>query len=334
MKYRFCTCFDRNYLVTGLTLFRSLLRSVPDFVLYAAALDEEAYRLLQEWGDSRLVPVRLSEIEEADPEFAACRPGRSRAEYCFTLSPVLPLFLFRRFPEAETLNYLDADLFFYREPEPLYRELGESSILICPHRFPESLRWRERFGIYNVAYQIYRRTPECFRLLERWRRQCIDWCFDRVEPERFADQKYLNEWPSLSADVVVSQHVGADVGPWNWMTLDWSKAADGSWNPSGDPLLFYHYQGCRFLMPGVLCHNLGSYGSRMSGELRNYLYGGYGRKWMETRELLMRRFPREEFPLAMRANRTGFSILRGVLSGLRHHNLMWCRGVGDPTASL
>ena len=40
MKYRFCTCFDRNYLVTGLTLFRSLLRSVPDFVLYAAALDE------------------------------------------------------------------------------------------------------------------------------------------------------------------------------------------------------------------------------------------------------------------------------------------------------
>ena len=86
-------------------------------------------------------------------------------------------------------------------------------------------------------------------------------------------------------------------------------------------------------MSGILCHNLGSYGCRMPGTLRNYLYGGYGRNWQESRELLMRRFPGEEFPLAMRANRTGFSVFRGVLSGLRHHNLMWCRDVGTTAVS-
>lgn len=323
MKYHFCTCFDRNYLVCGCTLFRSLCRHVEDFTLYVAALDDEAFRLLEALGDPRLVPVRLAEIEAFDPEFAATRSNRSRVEYIFTLSPVLPRFLFARHPEIGILNYLDADLFFFRDPEPAYRELGEKSLLACPHRFPPELKFREKFGKCNMAFQLYRRDAECFKVLDWWRARCIEWCFDRVEPDRFADQKYLDFWPELTDSLVISQDPGLDAGPWNWMTVPWEKSADGKWNPRGGELVCYHYQGFRFLTSFLLSHNLGSYGFRMPRPLLRYLYGAYAEAFAGTKKELSRKFPEERFELAVRSNRTGFSTLRAILSGLRHHNLFF-----------
>jgi hypothetical protein len=326
VNYHFCTCFDRNYLVSGYTLYRSLCRHVADFTLYAAALDDETYRLLEALRDPRLVPVRLAEIEAFDPEFAACRANRSRVEYIFTMSPVLPRFLFERHPGIEILNYLDADLFFFRDPEPAYRELGGKALLICPHRFPPELKFREKFGLYNMAFQLYRRGPECFKVLGWWRARCIEWCCDRVEADRFADQKYLDSWPELTDSLVVSRNPGIDAGPWNWMTTSWEETADRRWNPAGSELVFYHYQGFRFLLPFLLSHNLGSYGFRMPRPLRRYLYGTYADAFVAAKKELSRKFPEERFELAMRSHRTGFSTLRAILSGLRHHNLFFRGG--------
>lgn len=307
----------------GYTLFQSLCRHVADFTLYAAALDDEAYRLLGELNDPRLVPVRLADIEAFDPAFAGCRGNRSRVEYIFTLSPVLPLYLFDRYPEIGVLNYLDSDLFFFHDPAPVYREFEGKSLLICPHRFPPSLKFREEFGVFNVAFQLYRRDAECRRILEWWRERCIEWCCDRVEPGRFADQKYLDRWPGMTGALAVAAHPGVDVAPWNWMGLEWEEGADHSWHPAGSELICFHYQGFRFLTSHLLSHNLGSYGFRMPGELKRYLYGSYARAFREARNELTRIFPNERFPLSTRANRTGFSTFRAVLSGLKHHNLFW-----------
>ena len=321
MKYSFCTCFDRNYLVCGYTLFQSLCKHVPDFSLYVAALDDEAYRLLAMAGDPRLIPIRLADIEAFDPEFARCRDNRSRVEYIFTLSPVLPLYLFHRHPEIQVLNYLDSDLFFFHDPAPVYREFEGKSLLICPHRFPPSLKFREQFGVYNVAFQIYRRDSDCRKILEWWRERCIEWCCDRVEPGRFADQKYLDFWPEKTDSLAIAAHPGIDVAPWNWMTIHWEQSPDHSWNPAGSELICYHYQGFRFLTSQLASHNLGSYGYRMPKALLHYLYGTYARAFREARMDLSRRFPGERFALSTQANRTGFSISRAILSGLKHHNL-------------
>lgn len=325
MKYHFCTCFDRNYLLYGMTLFRSLETAAAgaDFVLYVAALDEECCRLLRELDDPRLVPIPLAEIEAFDPEFAATRPGRSRAEYIFTMSPVLPRFLFARFPEIGLLNYLDADLLFFGDVAPVYRELGEHSLLIFGHRFPEELRYRECFGVYNVEFQLYRRDEEAFRVLDWWRERCLEWCFDRVEPDRFADQKYLDRWHELTASLVVAQHPGAGVAPWNWRGVEWSQDHAGLPRVDGEPLIFVHFQGARFISRHLFCHNAGSYGAPPPRWLRQALWGRYARALRETRAGLERRFPGETFSLVRRSARTGFGFLRELASGLKHRNLMW-----------
>lgn len=325
MKYHFCSCFDRNYLLYGMTLFRSLERAAAgmDYTLYVAALDAECFRLLQEWNDPHLVPIALSEIEAFDPEFAATRTTRSWAEYIFTLSPVLPRYLLARFPGIEVLNYLDADLLFFGDVAPVYRELGDRSLLIFEHRFPEELRYRECYGVYNVEFQLYRRGPATAAVLDWWRQRCLEWCFDRVEPERFADQKYLERWHEVTDSLVVAKHPGAGVAPWNWRGVDWRSGASGEPRADGQELIFVHFQGARFIGRHLFCHNAGSYGAVPPGWLRQALWGCYARELMATAGVLQRRFPQENFSLVRYSARTGFGFARELLSGIKHHNLMW-----------
>ena len=98
MKRYFCTYFDHNYLIYGITLFDSLVKSGIDFKLFVLTLSDECYNRLEN-ADERIIPVKLKELEQYDPELSECQFNRSRTEYIFTLSPCLPLFLFEKFPE-------------------------------------------------------------------------------------------------------------------------------------------------------------------------------------------------------------------------------------------
>ena len=102
MKRYFCTYFDHNYLPYGMALFDSLVKSGIDFELFVLTLSDECHCRLEN-ADRRIIPVRLQELEEYDPELAQCRFNRSQTEYIFTLSPCLPLFLFEKFPRIDLI---------------------------------------------------------------------------------------------------------------------------------------------------------------------------------------------------------------------------------------
>ena len=283
MRY-FCTYFDSNYLLRGLTLYRSLERSACDFYLHVLALDDACFDVLKRLGLERMKPTALSDVEAAYPELLKAKANRSLVEYYFTLSPVLPLFLLKRDPEIDVITYLDADLFFFKSPEPLFSELGSHSILITEHRFPDYLREKEEFGRYNVQYQSFRRDEQGIACLERWSAQCIEWCYDRLEDGRFADQKYLEEWPARYSSLVVSQLKGAGVAPWNWATAP-MRLEDGRITVGGEPLIFYHFHGLKILRPWLISNGLLDFGM-MPWRLCRHLYAGYLREIRATQEWL------------------------------------------------
>src|SRR5205085_694539 len=149
MRY-FCTYFDQNYLSRGLALYRSLEAHCPAFRLFVLCLDDVCYKTLCGLGLPYLTPISLEEFESGDAALAEAKQNRSRVEYYFTCTPSLPLTILDRWREVDILTYLDADLFFFADPEPLFAEMGDRSIAIIGHRYPPGLRARERFGIYNV----------------------------------------------------------------------------------------------------------------------------------------------------------------------------------------
>lgn len=281
--FHFCTYFDRNYLLRGLTLYRSLKATGCAFQLHVLALDNETAEILGKLALPDVSCVALSELEEWAPELLVAKCNRRLIEYYFTLTPQLPLLIFARNPDIDLITYLDADLYFYASPQPLFTELGERSILITPHRYPPHLMDHERYGRFNVQYQSFRRTSSGLACLERWRTQCLDWCYDRAEDGKYGDQKYLDEWPDLyGEELAVLNHKGGGLAPWNWSSHPITPTAHGM-EINGEPLIFYHFHGVKVFNPYFISNGLLDWGVMPRKQLR-WFYANYLREMRRTRD--------------------------------------------------
>jgi hypothetical protein len=287
----FCTYFDRHYLVRGLTLYRSLQLHANPFTLSVLCLDDFTYQALAQLNLPELQPFALAEFERGDEALLAAKEARTAIDYYFTCSPSWIRDCLSRLPDGEVITYLDADLYFYSSPVPLFDELGNNSILIIGHRFPPQLKHLEKYGVYNVGFLSFRRDSNGCECLKWWRERCIEWCFDRLEGEKFADQKYLDDWPSRFAQVVVAQHKGANLAPWNWAGYN-IRINDGYAMVNGEPLIFYHFHGLKLLNRWIYLTavDASNYGLR-SSPTRDWLYGGYVRALKETAQWASRMIP-------------------------------------------
>ena len=271
-----CTYFDQNYLPRGLALYRSLRRAGSDWTLWVLCLDDATFRMLTSLGLPGLVPIRLADLERADPDLLATQATRSRIEYYFTLTPALPRYLLTEHPELDVIAYVDADMMFFSDPAQVIDLLGSGSVGITPHGFPDHLRHLEKYGRFNVGMVTFRNDAYGRACLERWRERCLEWCYDRVEDGRFADQAYLDDWPEVHQGVVVIDRPGVGLGPWNFMRWDIDVERDLPL-VDGQPLVFYHYHAFRSVGRWLYFDGLAGYGT-MIRRVRRFLYGGYIRE--------------------------------------------------------
>ena len=249
MRREFCTLFDSFYLAKAVALHGSLVRHCPDFHLTAFCFDDEALELLERLALPHLSLVSLARLEALDPGLAATKADRSRGEYCWTATPALPRAMFALRPELEEVTYVDADLWFFSDPEPLFAEMGDASVLVTEHRYPREYAHHEINGRFNVQFLVFRRDARGLEVLEWWHERCLEWCYARLEDGRFGDQKYLDDWPQRFAGVHVLRHRGGGVAPWNVVAHELSQTADGV-TVDGDPLVFFHFHKVRMLEHG------------------------------------------------------------------------------------
>ncbi len=270
----YCTYFNRHYLPRGLALYRSLTRHAGPFVLYVLCFDAPSYEALSKLNHPNLRPIALETFEQGDDALLEAKKTRSPVEYFFTCTPSLPLYILDHHPEVDLITYLDADLYFFANPAPIYRELGDQSILIVGHRFPEHQRHREDKGIYNVGWLSFRNDPYGRGCLNWWRARCLEWCYDRAEDGRYADQKYLDDWPTRFARVVVLQHKGANLAPWNVARYHVHESGDAVLVDS-DPLIFYHFHNLSVISPFLFDPGLSKYKGEICASLKRRVYAPY-----------------------------------------------------------
>ncbi len=240
----FCTLFDSGYLFKALALYDSLERHCEKFHLTALCFDEEAERMVELLSLPHLSVLPLADLERQDPGLLIAKADRNLFEYCCTTTPALPLHLLQTTPGLAEITYLDADLFFFSDPEPLFEEMGDASVLITPHRFPPYLRHYEMNGVYNVQFMTFRRTEDGLAALRWWHERCLEWCYLRLEDGKFADQKYLDDWPERFEGVHVLRHKGGGLAPWNIDCFD-LREEGGRVTVAGEPLVFFHFHRVR-----------------------------------------------------------------------------------------
>ena len=271
----YCTYFDHNYLSRGLALYHSLQRHAPGARLWVLCLSDSCYRTLVALDLPNLNPRPLAKFEAADREVAATRSTRSTIEYYFTCSPAWMLFVLSNEPQAEWVTYLDGDLFFFESPEPIYRELQGAAIAIIPHRFSAKIRRKRKFGTYNVGWVGLHNDPEGIAVVKWWREKCVEWCYDYVDGNRFADQGYLDWFSNRSPRVKVIENIGANLAPWNVGNYRIDFRDTRVMIDADYPLIFFHFQGLKKGLGCFIFNSHRQYRAPFSRDMRNHIYKPY-----------------------------------------------------------
>ena len=155
------------------------------------ALSERCEQILRKLALPDLVILPLSAARAASSTLLEAKANRKTVEYYFTLSPWLLLAALDAVPEATRATYLDSDLYFFHSPQALWQEIGSAPLVMVEHRFSAGYSDKVIFGRFNVGWNTFDRSLVAQQALRWWAEACLEWCYDRVEGEKFADQGYL-----------------------------------------------------------------------------------------------------------------------------------------------
>ncbi len=254
----FTTLFDSYYLDKALALYRSLERVTVDFKLYIYAFDKKAFDVLGDMNLEHAVILRNEDLENAYPILKKLKQERSKAEYCWTCTPVSIEYILDSFHE-DNCTYIDSDLYFFADPKVLLDEIkaADANVVITPHRFSDSLkdkRLQDRSGKYCVEFNYFDNSENAREALSWWKERCFEWCYHIYEKDRMGDQKYLMKFPQLFKGVHELQNIGGGVAPWNLAQYEYTGKSDDlapilRERSTGKefPIIFYHFQSMRYI---------------------------------------------------------------------------------------
>jgi hypothetical protein len=236
----FVTLFDSNYLPMGMCLHRSLMAHAQPFHLWIVCMDDLVVNQLRVLDLPHVSLLPLQEVESR--ALLQVKPERSRGEYCWTLTPFTPQFVFDRDDSIQRVTYLDADVFFLDTPLILLNEFAGSGkdVLITPHAYAPEYEQSETSGTFCVQFMTFRRTQGGLEVMQWWQERCLEWCFARLEDGKFGDQKYLDDWPQrFPAQVHVLHQIEKTLAPWNVSRFS-------HWGASLNPVL-YHFHSLKIV---------------------------------------------------------------------------------------
>lgn len=241
----YVTLFDSTFLPQGIALHMSMQRHIESYTLWIICVDDQAYNVLNKLKLDNTKLLQLSSLETA--ELIRVKPSRNIGEYCWTLTPFSPRFVFEADSTVNRVTYVDADVWFRKNPKQIFSEFDRSkkNVLITDHAYAPEYDQTSSSGQYCVQFMIFNRNRS-EEVRKWWEERCIEWCFARAEDGKFGDQKYLDDWPVRFANHI---HVLSDkelaLAPWNAKRFPYSGS------------VFYHFHGLRIVNSEKV--NIGSY---------------------------------------------------------------------------
>lgn len=289
-----CTLYNSLYLDKGLVLYDSLCECANDFKLYVLCMDDKCYEVLTDLKQEHHIPVRLSDFETGDEALLKAKGNRSMGEYCWTCSSSFIRYVLKHY-EEDSCTYIDADMYFYNDPQILVDEMLEAgkSVMITPHRFPErKMNLSKKVGLYCVEFNSFKNDKDGLEVLEYWRNRCLECCSNIGDGVHWGDQKYLEEFEVKFNCIHVCLNLGAGVAPWNISLYNLSNSINNivyKENNKEIPLVFFHFQSIRYITRYIVDTGLLTE-REIDFSLVNKLYYKYLRKIEKKKEYISNHF--------------------------------------------
>ena len=188
----YCTYFDKNYLIQGLTFIHTLKIHNKDSFFYVLALDETTQLKLKELNLSYVEVINLNLLIKKFPILNKEKKKRNIAEFYFLLTPYLVYFILR-YKKKDHIIYVDADMIFFSDCNFIIRLLKKNDILASYHDIDKRY---DSVGKYNVGFLAFNKNDKVLKQLFIWMKQClisttIDKSFKNII---CGDQKYIERW--------------------------------------------------------------------------------------------------------------------------------------------
>jgi hypothetical protein len=260
-KRTLVTFFDSNYIPKALATYLSLSKVHKNFIFYAFCFDNLSFNVLKKLNYPNFIPIHTSEFE--NEELLKSKMNKEKMyEYYWSCKPYTIKWVMDK-TSAEMVTYLDCDFMFFSNPESIFKEGDNADVLIQPNNF--SYDEEKQFlpvGYYCSCWEQFKNNQNGRQVLNWWHQRCMEWCYARFEDNKFADQKYLDQWRIMFPWTREITQVGANIAPWNIQKYNLLIKKDRVMINNNWPLIYYHYHSFRM--------NLIDYSYIITGDRENF----------------------------------------------------------------
>ncbi|PKM83380.1 MAG: hypothetical protein CVU89_01105 [Firmicutes bacterium HGW-Firmicutes-14] len=273
MTHYYCSTFSKSYAYKGLLLYQSLLRWDKDFHFFIFCLHDEVKELYEQMNLINATIIPLSAVELEDSQLQEVKAARSDKEYIWTSKASVILYTLNHFQHIDHIVWLDGDTFFYSDPEPIFNEWNEHSIMLTEERWRKAEMHKiNQYGRYNTGFMGFKRDMHSVKSLEWLRNKLIEWCYDKHENGLWSDQLYINDWLERFRNVGVIKNIGVNLNLYIVQRCKVNKINDEIYI-DGQKLIFYHSYGFRYFDGNEF--DLCSYMINLSDNVIRWIYLPY-----------------------------------------------------------
>jgi hypothetical protein len=239
----YCTLFDKNYLVFGVALLRSVLRFGGK--AYVLCLDQETYTALAKL---KLENITLINFKVFYPElFLLLEEKCNYPQRCWVAQPFLCEFVLEKFNEPG-VTYIDSDCYFFSDPTPLYDEVKNYSAGAVPHNFhPNYKKFAKISGEFCVHFNYFKNDSDAKIILNDWKNDCLKYI--KEKPLEYPGQLGMDNWRRYPFFKEIA-FAGGGVAPWNLSKFRFEKKSE-QYTVDGSPNVFYHFHGLYKIMKNI-----------------------------------------------------------------------------------
>lgn len=270
--FHFTTVVSSHYLYKFLAMQDSLGKHCKNYHLFALCTDTTAYNILTRLPLTNITIIPVEKLE--NHELLQAKQNRSYHEYCWTLKPYFLCHVMQAYKDTQYFAHLDADLYFFSEPEQIINENPSASLFLTDHNNSEKFLFTyETSGRYNTGFVCCKNDPIANSAVQWWKEKCLERCPIVANPAEgvYGDQKYVEKWTQLFPNVHVVASKGANVAQWNIQGYKVSNRGSRLY-VNEDRLIFYHFSGLSILSRNE--YNLATF-YRIEEEPRRLIYIPY-----------------------------------------------------------
>lgn len=252
MKHNYCTVYSKSYLYMGLILYNSLLKYDQDFCLYLICMDDEAFSIMENLNPEHIVLINLKDIELEDKELYASKSSRTEKEYSWTIKGSVLLYLLKNFESIDHIIWLDGDLKFFSDPQPIFDKLSEHSLLLTEEKYTGPYDYLSKiYGVYQLGFIGFKRDANSLECLNWYRKRLIEWCHEKPLDGKWSDQMYAVDWPIRFKAVGIVENTGVNLTPFIAYRLQQEGKGlihehDGSIYIDNSKIIFFHFYGFKY----------------------------------------------------------------------------------------